>query len=174
MTKKEIGILPKFFDRYINLSAENEDLLKNLKAFAPEQILPDLKILNNIGNKVYEPQKWTVKDILQHCIDTERIMAFRALCFARFDQNPLPGFDENAYANNTTASNRSIEDLVDELIIVRKSSIYLFQSFTEKMLTHIGIANGSEISPLALGFVIVGHLKHHVKIINERYLPLTA
>ncbi|NHM02000.1 DinB family protein [Flavobacterium difficile] len=118
----------------------------------------------------YEVGKWTPKDILQHIIDTERIFAYRALRFARFDLTNLPGYEENDYANSANATNRTIGDLIEEYKVVRLASIHLFKSFSEKMLLNIGLANNAPASVRALGFIIAGHEIHHVTIIKERYL----
>jgi hypothetical protein len=172
MTRNQIGDLPNFFDRYILLSPENQELLDALEEFSPEKLFADLKKYKAIGDSIYAPGKWTIKDILQHCIDTERIMAYRALCFARNEEQVLPGFDENSYAKNTAVGSRTVEDLLEEFSIVRKSTILLFSFMDKTTLLRKGTANMSRISPLALGFVIVGHAKHHEHIIRERYYTL--
>jgi hypothetical protein len=172
MTRNKIGDLPNFFDRYILLSAENQELLEGLEGFAPEKLFSDLEKYNSIGDKIYAPGKWSIKDILQHCIDTERIMSYRALCFARNDDNVLPGFEEGLYANNTNLKDRSIESLIEEFSVLRKSTILLFSYMDKTMLLRKGTANMTRISPLSLGFVIIGHAKHHENIIKERYYSL--
>lgn len=118
----------------------------------------------------YEEGKWTIKDIIQHLIDTERIMSYRALRISRNDKTPLPGFEENDYVNNTLANSRSLKELLSELSAVRQSTILLFKSFSDEQLKRIGIASNNEISVRALGFVIIGHQKHHQKVYAERYL----
>lgn len=172
MTINQIGNLPEFFDRYILLSSENEGLLESLDSFSPEKLFCDLEKYNAIGDKIYAPGKWSIKDILQHCIDTERIMSYRALCFARHEDNVLPGFDEGLYAKNTNLKNRTIESLIEEFSVLRKSTIFLFSYMDDVMLLRNGTANGMRISPLSLGFVIIGHAKHHENIIKERYYSL--
>lgn len=118
----------------------------------------------------YAEGKWTIKDILQHLIDTERIFAYRALRFARCDKTQLPGYDENAFAAATNANKRSIQDLLTEFTLVRHSTIALFKSFTQENLMNTGIASGYTVSVRALGFVIIGHQNHHLKVFKERYL----
>lgn len=118
----------------------------------------------------YAEGKWTIKEIIQHVIDTERIFAYRALRISRNDQTPLPGFDENDYVNNTQSNNRSLQDLLTELSAVRHSNIFLFKSFSNEQLERIGIASNAGISVRAIGFIIIGHQKHHQKIFEERYL----
>ena len=118
----------------------------------------------------YEVGKWTPKDILQHIIDSERIFAYRALRFARFDTINLPGYEENDYAEVANANSRSIEDLIEEYKIVKLATIHLFKSFSEKMLLNIGQANNAPASVRAIGFIISGHEIHHLNIIKVRYL----
>ena len=118
----------------------------------------------------YAVGKWTIKDILQHLIDSERIFAYRALRFARKDATPLPGFTEDDFANEAGGSQRSIRDLLTELAIVRESTLALFRTFSDEVLKRRGEASGTEMSVRALGFVIIGHQNHHQRIFEERYL----
>ena len=118
----------------------------------------------------YAEGKWTIKDILLHLIDAERIFAYRALRFARNDKTELPGFDENNYVDEANANSRSIQDLLTELLVVRQSTLTLFKSFSEEQLLRIGVASNNPMSVRALGFVIIGHQNHHQKIFQERYL----
>lgn len=118
----------------------------------------------------YAEGKWTVKDVLLHVIDTERIFAYRALRIARFDKTALPGYEEDDYVLTAGAQNRSLESLVEEYIAVRQATITLFGSFSSEALLQIGEASGFPISVRAIGFIIVGHDYHHAQIIKERYL----
>ncbi|WP_310560710.1 DinB family protein [Flavobacterium sp.] len=118
----------------------------------------------------YAEGKWTIKDIIQHIIDAERIFGYRALRISRNDKTPLPGFEENDYVENTNANGRSIQELLTEFSAVRHSSLLLFKSFSSAQLTRMGIASNHPISVRAIGFLIIGHLKHHQKIFGERYL----
>lgn len=118
----------------------------------------------------YAEGKWTIKEIIQHIIDAERVFAYRALRISRNDKTPLSGFDENDYALNTNANDRHLQSLLTELSIVRQSTLALFKSFSEEQLKRIGTASNHEISVRAIGFIIIGHQKHHQKIFQERYL----
>lgn len=118
----------------------------------------------------YAEGKWTIKEIIQHVIDTERIFAYRALRISRNDQTPLPGFDENKYIENTNANERTIKSLLEEFSAVRHSNLFLYKSFTDEQLKQIGTASNNTISVRALGFVTIGHQKHHQQIFKERYL----
>jgi hypothetical protein len=118
----------------------------------------------------YAEGKWTIKEIIQHIIDTERIFAYRALRISRNDQTPLPGFDENDFANNTAAQTRGLQDLLTEFSAVRHSNLLLFKSFSDEQLLQVGIASEHSISVRAIGFILIGHQKYHQKVFEERYL----
>ena len=118
----------------------------------------------------YEEGKWTIKDIIQHIIDAERIFGYRALRISRNDKTPLPGFDENEYVENTNANNRGLQELLTEFSAVRHSNLLLFKSFSEEQLARMGIASNHPISVRAIGFMMIGHQKHHQNVFQERYL----
>lgn len=159
----------EYYGYYISLNT-SENLILNLE----NQLDATQNFFKSIpADKLefqYEVGKWTPKDILQHIIDTERIFAYRALRFARFDSINLPGYEENDYADVAAANNRTIEDLIEEYKIVKLSTIHLFKSFSEKMLLHIGQANNAPASVRAIGYIISGHEIHHINIIKVRYL----
>ena len=137
-----------------------------------EYLLEGKSTLKQIGHQVYAPGKWTIRDILQHVIDTERIFSYRALRIGRNDRTMLPGFDENLFASNAHGSSRKLDDLLYEFDVVRKSTIALYQSFSQEDLQREGFIFQSDISVLALGFTIAGHVVHHMSVIRERYYPL--
>lgn len=118
----------------------------------------------------YAEGKWTIKEIIQHIIDTERIFAYRALRISRNDTTPLPGFEENNFTKNTEGNLRSLQDLLTELSAVRHSNLLLFKSFSENQLKRVGVASENPISVRAIGFMLIGHQKHHQKVFEERYL----
>lgn len=154
---------------YINVAGEGnlyEDLEISLHDFI--RFVQDIPM--DKFDYRYAEGKWTIKEIIQHIIDTERIFSYRALRISRNDITPLPGFDENDYALNTNANDRHLQSLLTELSIVRQSTLALFKSFSEEQLKRIGIASNNEISVRAIGFIIIGHQKHHQKIYKERYL----
>lgn len=170
MEKSSLLFVPEFYGRYIDLVDDipvSQALLESSTIF--EDVAGNLEALEN---KVYATGKWTARDILQHCIDTERILAYRALCFARNDSTVLPGFDEEDYARYTLANERSLPDLLEEFSIVRTSTVFMFENFSDEMLLKEGVANGERISVLALGLTIAGHAIHHLGILKERYFPL--
>lgn len=118
----------------------------------------------------YAPGKWTIKEMLGHILDTERIMAYRALRIARLDKTPIPGYEEDDYVKHAHFSDRDLESLVEELEQLRRANLFLFESFTEEELQRTGTASGYEVSVRALLYIIVGHIKHHRLILEERYL----
>lgn len=122
------------------------------------------------GNYRYAEGKWTIKEVLMHLIDTEKIMAFRALCIARGDKTELPGFDQNQYVATVDVSNRAIKDLVEEFTLTRQLTKTTFQHFTEQELLNIGTASNCPVSVRALASIIIGHELHHMGVLAERYL----
>jgi hypothetical protein len=121
-------------------------------------------------NYAYAPGKWTIKEMLGHIIDTERVLFFRLMCFARGERQSLPGFDEDNYVKNARFSELLLQDLCDEFVAVRSANMYLLRSLNEEELDRKGFANNQEISARALVFVLAGHVIHHQNIIKERYL----
>ncbi len=161
---------PEYYIPYINevkslaIIDALEDNLNDFYNFI-ENIVPGEK-----HEYRYESEKWTIKDIVQHLIDAERIFSYRALRISRFDKTPLPGFDENEYVTVANANHRNMIDLIQEFVAVRKATIRLFESFSEEMLLNKGIASNNPISVRAIGYIITGHCIHHQNIIKERYL----
>lgn len=165
------GTYPTYFSKYIATVPE----IEIIAAFEAQQKLIDGYFYSIPENKygfAYAAGKWTLKEVLQHLIDTERIMAYRALCIARKEKQNLLSFEENDYVANSKANNRSWQDLCEEFIAVRKSTFLLFKSFTEEQMQSSGTANSKSITVLALGFIIIGHFFHHKNIIEERYLAV--
>lgn len=118
----------------------------------------------------YAEGKWTIKEVVQHIIDTERVFTYRALAFARKDNTALPGYDQDEYASTCEANTRSKDSLLKEYRALRLSTVALFESFSEDMLTQMGVASNSGISVRAIGFILIGHENHHYQILKERYL----
>lgn len=171
MLKNEIIRLPEYFERYI-AKVPDIPLLDALTEFGHPYLDAQYENFKSLGHSGYAPGKWTIHDILQHIIDTERIFAYRALRFARNDKTVLSGFDENAYAENAHAGDRNMEDLMEEFRVVRQGTIVLFQSFNSEDLMREGFSFKSDISVLAIGFTLAGHVIHHMDVIRDRYFPL--
>ncbi len=123
-----------------------------------------------VASTAYAPGKWTLKEVILHCSDAERIFAYRALRIARGDATPLPGWDEGAYAPQSEANARSVLSLLDELESVREATVTLFDGLPEAAWTRRGVANGHPCSVRGLAWITAGHLLHHMDIITERYL----
>jgi hypothetical protein len=169
MKKSDVNQPPCYFDTYIH-KVDDIELLDALKQSITELDKLDFDALNKKADYAYAEGKWTIKDIFQHLIDTERVMTYRALSYARNDVKQLPGFDENVYAQHANTKKRSLKSLIAEYKLVHKSSIALFKSFDKKALKRKGIMFNSEMSVLAVGFVLAGHQKHHLGVIKERYM----
>lgn len=171
MKKSDIKTMPDYYDRYIKLAKDIElpmafdESIEQLKSI-------DKNIINSLGGKTYAEGKWSVKDILQHLIDTERVFNYRALFFARENGNSTPGFEQDDYAKVAKADKRKAEDILNELAAVRLSTKYLFDSFDNETLLKKGRCWDYEVSILAIGFIIIGHQIHHLNVIEEKYLPL--
>jgi len=158
-----------FYKSYIQV-LEDVELIEELEICLHEFI----KFVQNIPmdkfDYRYEVGKWTIKEIIQHLIDSERVFSYRALRFSRNDKTPLPSFNENDYVDNSNGNDRNLQGLLTELAVVRQATLSLFNSFSQEQLTKIGIASNNEVSVRAIGFIIIGHQKHHQKIFTERYL----
>ena len=123
------------------------------------------------GDFRYAPGKWTVKEVLGHITDAERIFTYRALRIARGDKTPLPGFEQDDYIRDGAFGERKLAELTDEFEVVRRASIALFRSFPEAAWDRRGVASQKEVTVRALGFITPGHQIHHRMILEERYLP---
>ncbi len=160
--------IPPFYKGYVKL-VEQPDVLQALRISGYRTLelihsVPEAKV-----DYRYADGKWSVREVLCHMIDAERIFAYRALRFARNDRTPLSGFDEQAYAAHLNATGRSLKQIGDEMQHLRTTTVDLFEGFSAEMLTRKGLANNNELSVVALGFVIAGHETHHVKVLRERY-----
>jgi len=167
--KPTVEKIPAFYQNYFLLVKE-EDVLQALRNSSSE-LLDLLKRINEKQSTfAYAEGKWTIKELLMHMMDSERIFAYRALRFSRNDRTSLPGFDEQVYTPQSNANNQSLSDLMLQIKNLRQSTIDLFSTFNEEMLLRSGFANNYEISVIALGFIIAGHERHHLNILKERYL----
>ncbi|OLY92526.1 DinB superfamily protein [Cnuella takakiae] len=161
--------VPPFYHKYLQQVAQYS-LEAALQHYAIELSSLLEAIPESRWNYRYAPGKWSIKEVVQHITDTERIFAYRALCFARGEKQSLPGFDENEYAQNASADYRSKQSLLDEFAAVHRSTRFLFDSFTQQQLETSGVANGNLVYVAGIGFTIAGHALHHLQILKERYL----
>jgi hypothetical protein len=171
MKRSQLTYLPEYFDRYINL-CDDVELMDALQTSIDEAAAFPLEKWKALGDKVYAPGKWTVKDILQHLVDTERIFTYRALAFARHEKVQPPSFDEDGYANAAAAGSRNIESLVEELQLVHQSFKAMYASFTPAILQKEGKSFKGMYSVASIGFIMAGHQRWHLKILEEKYYPL--
>ena len=169
MPRPDLSRVPEFYHGYISKVKEN-DLMPALRNSTSELF----DMLNAIPKEKYEYRyaegKWTVKDVVQHMIDGERVFTYRALRFARKDDTPLPGFEENLFAQTAKADKRNWNDLVEEFSALRKASEAMFASFDNDQLEATGVANERSTYVLGIGYILAGHVLHHCQIIKERYL----
>lgn len=157
------------FSKYVTLVAEG-DIIDTLE----RQIDDSLSLLRSIpsdkANFRYGPDKWSVKELLGHLIDSERIFSYRALSFARNDQTPLPGYEQNDYVREADFDSRDLADMVEEYATVRRATIHLFRPLNETEWLRHGKANENDISVRALAYIIAGHELHHIGVLRSRYL----
>lgn len=158
-----------FYAGYISLIAEDDVI-----GFIIDQHKRFITYMNTLDQEdlgfAYAPGKWTRAQVIGHIIDTERVMAYRALCIARGEQVMLPGFDQDQYMAESNFNTRSKASLIREFDFVRKGNIEMFCSWDSRNIKYIGNANGSACSVAALLSIIAGHLEHHFKMLKERYL----
>lgn len=163
------GDYHSYYETYIT-KVEGNDILKILN----EQNKKTQEILNsfpaNKGNYRYADGKWTVKEVVGHLMDTERVFAYRALCIARGEKKSLPGFDQDDYVREGNFNARELYDLIYDFRLLRESNLLMFRSFSEDMLNRRGTANESSVTARAILWIIAGHEKHHIQILQQRYL----
>lgn len=164
------NVLPlyaSFYEGYIQ-RVKGSDLLQVLR-----NQMDDIRAISQLSAEkaefAYAPGKWTIKELMCHATDTERIMSYRLLCFARGEQKDLPGFDENAYIENAQIASRSLESIVEEFIHLRQANLYLAKSLSTEQLARVGTANGSQVNVSGLLHILAGHWAHHYSILKERY-----
>ena len=171
MKLSDINPMPEYYDRYIKLVADVE-LSEALDDSIRQLDEADRSLLARLDGRTYAPGKWTAKDIIQHLADVERIMAYRTLMFARGDGTTPAGFDQDLLVANARANAKTVDELIEDLKTVRAATKSLFGSFDDETLLNTGTNWKYEISVLAMGFTLVGHQIHHLKIIEDKYHPL--
>ncbi len=167
ISKPSIDEYAKFYNTYIELVNEPVLLLNS-------QIEKLKSLIGHLTEEEllykYSSDKWSIKTLIVHCIDTERIMAYRLLSIVRSEKSNLPGFDENVFADESFADTRSISSIMNEFQYLRMSNIELIKSLSTEQLNMVGSANNNTVSARALVYIIVGHLEHHMNILISRYL----
>lgn len=169
MKRPQPSEYPVYYGSYID-KVKADDVIKELK----DQILNFQAFISEIPEDregyAYAEGKWTIKQVIGHIIDTERVFGYRAMCFARKDKTALPGFDENAFAANSNYNSRTLYELGHEFAIVREANIAMFRSFGEEELSQIGNANGTDVSVRAIIYMVAGHALHHLNVLKTKYL----
>ena len=169
-SKPQSGEYAEYYQQYIGLLPD-EDILKILE----DQRVETLELLGGLMDEqalfTYEEGKWSVKQVVGHIIDTERVFAYRGLCFARGDNTPLPGFEQDDYVMHADFNSRPLKTLAGEFENLRKSNICLFSTWSEAVQLRTGMASGLSVTARAIPFILAGHERHHLNILNERYLP---
>jgi hypothetical protein len=162
-----------YYGRYIDLVPDG-DLIKSLR----EQFNNTLAILRSISETQsltrYAPGKWSIKEVIGHLTDTERIMGYRALRIGRVDTTPISGFEQDDYVRAANFDACPFADIVSDFQIVRNASVALFRSFDENAMGRRGTANNFSVTVRALAYIIAGHERHHLSVLQTRYLPLLA
>ena len=167
--RPEKGDYAEYYHRYIK-QVESEDIVEVLENQLQSFENFYSSVTEEQGNFAYADGKWTVKEVIGHVIDTERIMAYRALAIARKEKQSLPGFEQDDYVANGNFARRNLEDLINEYKTLRVSNIAMFKSFSDEEFNRIGTASENKVSVIALAFIIAGHELHHLNILKERYL----
>lgn len=169
MPKPDLSTVPEWYHGYVNRVKE-EDLHKAIKGNTQHALHVLRSIPEDRWSHRYAQGKWSIREMIQHIIDTERIFSYRALCIARGEKASLPGFDETSYGAVSKADRRSKEELLAEFETVRRSIEQLYESFDDEQLAAVGVANNNPMSVNAIGFIIPGHMQHHLNVLKERYL----
>jgi hypothetical protein len=167
------GEYAPYYDRYISL-VSGDNILDVLDDERRKFILLLSGRSEADGNFRYAPDKWSVKELLGHINDCERIFAYRALRIARGDQTPIEGFEQDDYVRNADFNRRTLEEMVEDYIAVRRATVSLFRNLPPEAWSRRGVANNNEVSVRAIAYSIAGHDLHHRRILEERYFEATA
>lgn len=170
MLKPDIDKIPTFYKGYVELIPEDAKLLPLLIASRDEFIALLGKVPEKKGTFSYAKDKWSIKELVGHINDAERVFAYRSLRFGRADMTELQGFEQDDYVINSRVDERLLKDHIMEFTNTRNSTIDLYNGFTDKELSRFGSANGFRIDVNSLGFIIIGHLYHHMRILKDKYL----
>ncbi|MCY7348060.1 MAG: DinB family protein [Pyrinomonadaceae bacterium] len=158
----------EFYETYVSL-VEETDIISALQN-QPEDLKRLLaEVSAEEENFRYAEDKWSIRELLGHVVDGERVFSYRALRISRHDTTPLAGFEENFYVANSNFPNIKLADLIEEFTLLRQSNVFLFKSLTGEMWKKTGTASDAVISVSALAFIMVGHVRHHARILRERY-----
>jgi len=169
LLRPQPGEYAPYYDRYISL-VKSEGLVGELEEQRRQTLLLLCGRSESDGDLRYAPDKWSVKEVLGHLNDTERIMSYRALRIARGDATPIEGYEQDDYVRNGPFARLALADLIEDYIAVRRATISLFRNLDDAAWTRRGIANKNEVTVRALAYIIAGHELHHRGILEEKYL----
>jgi len=167
--RPQTGEYASYFERYISLVPGN-DILAAFEEQSRQMLLLLSGRTDADGDFRYAPDKWTLKEVLGHMNDTERIMGYRALRIARGDATPMEGFEQDDYVRNGSWGQRPLTDAIEDYVAIRRATVSLFRNLDEPAWTRRGVANKNEVTVRALAYTIAGHELHHRKILEEKYL----
>ncbi len=169
MNRPETPEFDPYYSTYISL-VEGNNVLPVLEAHGSEMRSQFSGVPEEKGTFAYAPGKWTVKEVLSHLIDGERIFAYRILRISRGDVTPIEGFEQDGYIENSNANNRPFAELIEEFDLQRRSNLLLLNNLSDEASRRMGTASGLPVSARALTYIMAGHVTHHMRILNERYL----
>lgn len=167
--RPERGEYAPFYETYIS-KVQGSDILATLDDQRRQMLLLLSGRTEPDGDIRYAPGKWSVKEVLGHVCDGERILSYRALCIGRGDSTPLPGYDENSYVANAPFSRLPLPNLIEDFIAVRRATLSLFRNFDDDAWMRRGTANNNEVTVRAIAYIIAGHELHHRMALQEKYL----
>jgi hypothetical protein len=169
MKRPEKNEYAEYYETYVSL-VPDADIIASLEQQCDELVAVFDGLSDEKGHYAYADGKWTIKEVLGHLIDGERVFAYRALRFSRADSTPLAGFDQDPYIVHGNANSAKLSDLVNELILLRRANVLMFRNLTPSAWNRVGNASDADVSVRALAFILVGHITHHLNIVRERYL----
>jgi len=168
MTRPYLSDFPTFYQGYVD-TVDSDNILETLRQQRDKTTSFFKSVSDEKANYAYAEGKWTVKEVLGHMVDSERVFVFRALSFARGEEQSLPGFDENTYVPAGKFGDRTLQSLIDEYTSVREATLTFFNNLRDEDWAKTGIANNGNFTVNSLAYIIAGHNEHHLKILAERY-----
>ena len=171
MQRPKPGDYAQHYEHYIS-GIKDDDIHKVLESQLSEAVRFFKSIPEEKGNYRYAENKWNIKEVIGHVADTERVYAYRAMCFGRGENKALPGFEQDDYVKEGNFTGRTMSELINEFRLLREADLLLFKSFDENMLSRWGYVEGNKITVRAILFIVAGHTQHHLKIIKEKYITM--
>lgn len=169
MNRPEKNEYAPYYETYVSLVDET-DVVAALRDQLTETQNLFAKISEEKAARAYAEGKWTIKELVGHLIDGEKIFAYRALRIARADETPMEGFEQDGYIENANFNDCRLADLTEEFFLLRRANLLFFKNLTDEMWTRRGTASGAAVSVRAIGYIMIGHVRHHVNILRTRYL----